>query len=70
MVASIIEKQEAEPRYDYWNHEQKDIDTLVYELYGLDAAQIREVEIWYCRRYPRLAQAQGVLDAVKAKYNL
>src|SRR5690606_1301012 len=42
---------------------------LVYQLYGLNEGDIREVELWYCRRYPRLAEAQGALVEVKEKYS-
>ncbi len=68
LVEAIIAKQKAEPRYEYHLHEQREIDALVYELYGLDADAIREVELWYCRRYARLARAQGVWDEVHARY--
>ena len=68
LVEAVIEKQKQNPRYLYHLHEQKEIDTLVYELYGLDASDIREVELWFCRRYPLLAQAQGVLAEVNDKY--
>ena len=67
-VSSIIEKQKADPRYPYHLHEQKEIDRLVYQLYGLNEEDIREVELWYCRRYPRLAEAQGLLAEVREKY--
>jgi type I restriction-modification system DNA methylase subunit len=67
-VASIIERQKAEPRYSYHLYEQKEIDRLVYRLYGLEGEDIREVELWYCRRYPRLAEAQGVMAEVQEKY--
>ena len=68
LVNMVEDKQKANPRYPYHLHEQKEIDTLVYELYGLDADDIREVELWFCRRYPLLAGAQGVLADVQAKY--
>jgi len=68
LVSSIIEKQKADPRYPYHLHEQKEIDRLVYALCGLNEDDIREVELWYCRRYPRLAEAQGVLQEVREKY--
>jgi len=68
-VNRIVDKQKAYPYYAYWLHEQKDIDTLVYQLYGLTEEDIREVELWYCRRYPKLAEAQGVLNEVQEKYS-
>jgi hypothetical protein len=57
-VRSIIEHQKSKPRYDYASNEQLEIDRLVYEAYGLNADDIREVENWYARRYPALAAAQ------------
>ncbi|ALB42567.1 hypothetical protein AA650_20795 [Anabaena sp. WA102] len=36
----------------YPSHEQIEIDKLVYEVYGLNAEDIAEVENWYARRYP------------------
>ncbi len=57
-VTSIIQKQKSNPRYDYASHEQIEIDKLVYEVYGLNAEDIEEVENWYARRYPRLSAAQ------------
>lgn len=68
LVKVIADKQKATPRYSYQLHEQKEIDGLIYDLYGLDADDIREVELWFCRRYPLLAQAQGVLPEVQANY--
>jgi hypothetical protein len=57
-VASIQEKQKHTPRYDYASNEQLEIDRLVYEAYGLNEDDIREVENWYARRYPALVAAQ------------
>ncbi|HBT81484.1 hypothetical protein A3B26_01760 [Candidatus Giovannonibacteria bacterium RIFCSPLOWO2_01_FULL_48_47] len=56
LVAQIISKQKQNPRYDYMSGEQKEIDKLVYEMYGLNKDDIREVETWYARRYPKLAR--------------
>lgn len=56
LVKDIIEKQKEDLRYDYMSNEQKEIDKLVYEMYGLNADDIREVETWYARRYPKLAR--------------
>ena len=55
LVDKIIKKQQEEPRYNYAENEQKEIDRLVYEMYGLNEADIQEVETWYARRYPKLA---------------
>ncbi|KQC10220.1 MAG: hypothetical protein APR62_12460 [Smithella sp. SDB] len=56
IVNSIISNQKKDPRYDYMSNEQKEIDRLVYEMYGLNDEDIREVETWYARRYPKLAR--------------
>lgn len=58
LVSVLIEKQKADPRYDYASNEQLEIDRLVYQAYGLTAEDIAEVETWYARRYPKLADAQ------------
>lgn len=57
-VSSIRQEQRKVPRYDYASNEQIEIDRLVYEAYGLNEDDIREVENWYARRYPALAAAQ------------
>ena len=54
----IIQHQNTTPRYDYASNEQIEIDRLVYAAYGLNDADIKEVENWYARRYPKLAEAQ------------
>jgi len=69
LVTSIIEKQKSNPIYSYHLNEQKEINAIVYQLYGSSEEDIREVELWYCRRYPKLAEAQGVLTEVKQKYS-
>lgn len=56
LVDVVIQKQKKNPRYDYMSNEQKEIDKLVYEMYGLNKEDIREVETWYARRYPKLAR--------------
>ncbi|MGC6423816.1 MAG: Eco57I restriction-modification methylase domain-containing protein [Lentimonas sp.] len=58
LTSSIFRKQRIDPRYDYASNEQLEIDRLVYEAYGLNEDDIREVENWYARRYPALAAAQ------------
>jgi hypothetical protein len=60
-TSQIIEKQKTDPRYDYQSNEQKKIDALVYEAYGLNKADINEVETWYARRYPKLAKYADIL---------
>jgi len=58
LVDSIIRHQSQNPSYDYATNEQLEIDRLVYEAYGLNEADIREVDDWFARRYPTLAAAQ------------
>lgn len=58
LVSKIIEKKKSDIDYDYASNEQLEIDRLVYEAYGLNEDDIREVENWYARRYPALAAAQ------------
>ncbi len=69
LTGKIIDKQKKNPQYQYYLHEQKELDCLIYNLYGLSDEDIREIELWYCRRYPRLAEAQGEIDIVKEKYH-
>lgn len=59
-VETVIQNQKTNPRYDYASHEQIEIDRLVYEVYGMNAEDIEEVENWYARRYPKLSAAQKV----------
>lgn len=56
LVHQIINKQAKNLRYDYSSNEQKQIDQIVYSLYGLDAEDVKEVETWYSRRYPKLSE--------------
>jgi hypothetical protein len=65
LVQQIIAKQKADLRYPYHAHEQQEIDRIVYELFDLTDEDIREIELWYCRRYPRLAEAQGLTAHVE-----
>jgi hypothetical protein len=56
MTREIISKQKLNSRYNYIEKEQKEIDLLIYELYGLTEEDINEVETWFARRYPKLAK--------------
>ena len=58
LVETIIENQKADSNHDYASNEQLEIDRLVYAAYGLNDADIKEVDNWYARRYPKLAEAQ------------
>lgn len=68
LVKDIIKKQKINLRYPYYLYEQKDIDKCVYRLYNLSYEDIREIELWYCRRYSKLAESQGILAEVNQKY--
>jgi len=54
-VKEIIKSQKIDNRYDYITNEQIQIDQKVYEIFGLNDDDIREVELSYARRYPKLA---------------
>ncbi len=68
LVSAIIEKQKQNLRYQYQCFEQKRIDGLICNYFLSTTNEIREIELWYCRRYPRLAEAQGLIKEVKDKY--
>ncbi|MFC1620386.1 Eco57I restriction-modification methylase domain-containing protein [Candidatus Neomarinimicrobiota bacterium] len=67
-VRQIIDKQKNDPHYEYFSSEQREIDKEIFKLYGLSDVDIREIELWYCRRYPRLAEPQGIINEVRTKY--
>jgi len=67
LVKSIIANQKQNPKYDYMTNEQLEIDKLVYEMYNLNEEDIKEVENWYFRRYPKLAKA--IEGKLKVKNN-
>lgn len=58
LVTKIVDAQKKDPRYQYHLNEQLEIDKIVYEMYGLNEEDIKEVETWYKRRYPKLAKGQ------------
>jgi type I restriction-modification system DNA methylase subunit len=68
LADSIIQKQHINPRYAYHLYEQNNIDQIVYRLYDLSEDDIREIDLWYCRRYSRLARSQGIWEKVQQKY--
>lgn len=68
LISEIVAEQEHDPRYAYYCNQQVEIDAEVYSLYELCAEDIREVELWFCRRYDKLAKAQGLWDEVHHKY--
>lgn len=68
MVGEIVEKQKNDGAYQYHLKDQPKVDELVFNTYELDTNEIREIELWYCRRYPRLAEAQGMMGEVKKKH--
>jgi hypothetical protein len=67
LVSSIIHHQKQNPCYDYMTNEQVEIDKLVYEMYNLNEEDIKEVENWYFRRYPKLAWV--IEEKLKEKNN-
>ena len=56
LVETIINKQNIGETYNFIDNEQKQIDLIIYELYGLADTDIQEVETWWARRYPKLAR--------------
>lgn len=56
LVEEIVSNQKRTPKYDYMTNEQLEIDKLVYKMYNLNEEDIKEVENWYFRRYPKLAK--------------
>jgi len=68
IVDNLVRKQQTDTRYPFWLYEQKELDSIIYDLFGLSFEDIREIELWYCRRYPKLAKAQGLLEEVENKY--
>ncbi|HLO16785.1 MAG TPA: hypothetical protein VK206_18270 [Anaerolineales bacterium] len=65
LVKTIVDKQKRDPRYPYHMYEQKQLDEFIYQLYGVDDKDVREIKLWYCRRYQRLARSQGVWDEIE-----
>jgi hypothetical protein len=65
LVNKIIAKQQENPRYDYLNNEQKEIDQIIYQMYGLNESDILEVETWYARRYPNLAHLCNIKNSTE-----
>ena len=55
LVNSIVKKQKKDLLYDFMTNEQVEIDKIVYEMYNLNEQDIHEVETWFFRRYPTLA---------------
>lgn len=62
LVSSIISKQKENLNYNFHLNEQKEIDRIVYDLYGLNEEDIREVETWFARRYPKLAKYADITE--------
>jgi len=63
LVKTIIEKQKKDIAYDYHKHEQREIDSLVYKIFELDVVLIEEIENWFIRKYPKLANQFSTLGA-------
>jgi hypothetical protein len=67
LTRDIVGQQQANPRYDFAG-EAAEIDDIVATAYGLEPGDVREIALWYVRRYRALADNQGVTDAVAATY--
>jgi len=67
LISFIIKNQKQNQHYDYMTNEQLEIDKVVYEMYNLNEEDIKEVENWYFRRYPKLAKA--IEEKLKVKNN-
>jgi type I restriction-modification system DNA methylase subunit len=65
LVEQLVTNLRNDPSYDYATNEQQEIDRLVYEAYGLNEADIREVKDWYVRRYPKPAATERHALAAK-----
>lgn len=65
LVERIIAKQKNDPRYNYLSNEQRDIDQIIYRIYGLNEADILEVETWYARKYPKLAHLCNIPNSTE-----
>ena len=58
LASNVLNKLSVNPNYDYGCHEQLEIDSLIYKAYELNPDDVREVENWYERRYPKVLAAQ------------
>lgn len=56
LVKEIFDKQKSIVNYDFITNEQIEIDKIVYDMYNLNGDDIKEVEDWYHKRYPKLAK--------------
>ena len=54
LVNNIINEQKKDLTYSYHMKEQCEIESIVYEIFGLNDELISEVELWYQRKYPHL----------------
>jgi len=68
LVGIVVVNLKQNIDYDYLRNEQTIVENEVYKLYGLTEDDIREIELWYCRKYTKLAEAQGLLAEVREKY--
>lgn len=53
IVDEIVLEQQKAQGFDYRKH-LATLDSVVNEIYGLDATEISELETWYRRHYPKL----------------
>lgn len=68
LADAIIAKQREDGDYSFHSDEQSVINEILYRVIGFTQDDIREIELWYCRRYPKLAEAQNSIVEVKQKY--
>lgn len=54
LVEKIILTQKKDQSYDYQENEQKELDNLVNQSFGLESKHVEEVESWYDRKFPKL----------------
>jgi hypothetical protein len=59
LADKIIGRQKEDLKYDYLINEQIEIDKIIYQAYGLNEIDIREVGTWHKRRYPKLNNSFG-----------
>ncbi len=57
LVNQIVSQQKKNEYYDYITNEQLELDNYIYSLYNFNKSDILEIENWYFRRYPKLANA-------------
>ena len=57
-VNEIVAQQKLDAKYDY-REKLKELDSIVFDIYHLDADERQEVQTWYQRHYPKLFNSSG-----------